>query len=148
MSAHDYPLGRDAVMAHLPHRAPMLFIDSVVTSDGRSIHAQTHVDPDWPLFQGHFPTLPIMPGVLLIEATAQAGALIVSLAGGLQDQSFIAFSGVEQAKFRKPVRPGDVLDIHAEILRHRSGYYKFAGHVDVNGARVAELRFAATQMPL
>jgi 3-hydroxyacyl-[acyl-carrier-protein] dehydratase len=148
MSQHSYPLDRETVMAYLPHRDPMLFIDQVISSDGTSIHARTIVDAAWPVFQGHFPDLPIMPGVLLIEATAQAGALIVSLDGGLQDDSFIAFSGVEQAKFRKPVLPGDVLDIHAEILRHRAGYYKFQGHIEVAGKTVVELRFAATQMPM
>ncbi len=145
---HEFPLDKAAVMQVLPHRAPMLFIDSVIISDETKIHAQTRVDPEWDVFRGHFPDLPIMPGVLLIEAAAQAGALIVGLKGGIADGSFIAFTGVEQAKFRRTVKPGDVLDIHVELLRERRGFCKFEGKVLVSGEVATELKFAATQMSL
>jgi len=145
---HDFPLDRLTVQKFLPHRDPMLFIDKVEVADETSIKAQTRVDPDWDVFNGHFPDLPIMPGVLMIETIAQAGALIVCLQGGLRDDSFIAFTGVEEAKFRRSVKPGEVMDIHAEILRHRRGYFKFQGHIDVNGERAVDVKFAATQMPM
>lgn len=145
---HNFPLDRAAVQTFLPHRDPMLFIDSIVTADETTIQAETRANPDWDIFKGHFPELPIMPGVLLIEATAQAGALIVCLQGGLKADNFIAFAGVEEAKFRRSVKPGEIMDIRAEIVRHRRGYYKFQGHIDVNGERALDVKFAATQMPL
>lgn len=145
---HSFPLDRTAVQTFLPHRDPMLFIDRVIGADETTIRAETHVNPDWEIFKGHFPDMPIMPGVLLIETAAQAGALIVCLQGGLKPESFIAFTGVEEAKFRHAVKPGDMMSIQAEILRHRSGYYKFQGHIDVNGERALDVKFAATQMPM
>ena len=146
--SRDFPLDRSAVQTFLPHRDPMLFIDMILTADETSIKAQTRVNPDWDIFNGHFPDLPIMPGVLMIETVAQAGALIVCLQGGLREDSFIAFTGVEDAKFRRSVKPGDVMDVQAEILRHRRGYYKFQGHIDVAGERAVDVKFAATQMPM
>ncbi|WP_427450248.1 3-hydroxyacyl-ACP dehydratase FabZ [Litorimonas sp. WD9-15] len=143
-----FPIERDGVQTFLPHRDPMLFIDRILVADETSISAETLVDTDWDIFKGHFPDLPIMPGVLMIEAAAQAGALIVCLQGGLKSDHFIAFTGVEEAKFRRSVKPGEVMHIHAEILRHRRGYYKFQGHIDVNGARAVDVKFAATQMPM
>jgi len=147
-TAHNFPLDRDAVMEVLPHRDPMLFIENVICADETTIHARTRVDPDWEVFKGHFPELPIMPGVLLIETAAQAGALIVGLKGGITDGSFIAFTGVEQAKFRRAVKPGDTLDIHVELLRERRGFCKFEGKILIEETVVTELKFAATQMSL
>ena len=73
-STHNFPLERDAVMEILPHRDPMLFIESVLSANATTIQAQSQVNPNWEVFKGHFPELPIMPGVLLIETMAQAGA--------------------------------------------------------------------------
>lgn len=148
MTDYKFPLDREAVMRVLPHRDPMLFVDSVLNADATTLHARTRVNPDWDIFQGHFPDLPIMPGVLLIETVAQAGALIVGLKGGIKDGAFIAFTGVEQAKFRRAVNPGDIMDIHAELLREKRGYCKFQGRIEVSGTIVAEMKFAATQMSL
>lgn len=148
MPQHQFPLDRNAVMEVLPHRDPMLFIESVLSADDTTIHAQTRVDPDWDVFKGHFPDLPIMPGVLLVETAAQAGALIVGLKGGIADGAFIAFTGVEQAKFRRSVKPGDILDIHVELLKERRGFCKFEGKILVSDELVTELKFAATQMSL
>lgn len=145
---HDFPLDQADIMEVLPHRDPMLFIDSVLSADETSIHAQTRVDSEWDIFKGHFPDLPIMPGVLLIESAAQAGALIVGLKGGIAEGSFIAFTGVEQAKFRRAVKPGDVLDIYVDLLKERRGFYKFEGKILVAGEVVTELKFAAAQMSL
>lgn len=141
-----FPLDRKAVMAILPHRDPMLFIDTVLTADETSITARTFVDPHWPVFKGHFPDFPILPGVLLIETIAQAGSLILGLKDAVPDGSFIGFSGVESAKFRRAVKPGDTLDIQVELLRERRGFFKFEGKIDVSGERAAEVKFAAAQM--
>lgn len=147
-AGYTFPLDRKAVMEVLPHRDPMLFIDSVIRADATTLQAQTRVDPDWPVFQGHFPDLPIMPGVLLIETIAQAGSLILGLKGAVAEGMFIGFTGVEQAKFRRAVMPNDVLDIHVELTRERRGFFKFEGRIEVAAERVAEVKFAAAQMSL
>ena len=147
-SSHKFPLNRDAVMDILPHRDPMLFIESVLKADATTIHAQTRVNPDWEVFKGHFPELPIMPGVLLIETMAQAGALILGLKGAVAEGSFVGFSGVELAKFRRAVKPNNIMDIHVELTRERRGFFKFEGKIEVDGELAAELKFAAAQMSL
>ena len=146
--SQDFPLDRNAVMEILPHRDPMLFIESVISADETTLHAQTHVNADWPVFLGHFPEFPIMPGVLLIETVAQAGSLILGLNGVVPDGSFIGFTGVEQAKFRHAVKPGDVMDVHVELTRERRGFFKFEGRIDVDATLAAEVKFAAAQMTL
>ena len=147
-SYQDFPLGRDAIMEILPHRDPMLFIETVLAADEKNLHAQTRVDPDWPVFQGHFPEFPIMPGVLLIETVAQAGALILGLNGAVPDGSFIGFTGVEQAKFRRAVKPDDLMEVHVELTRERHGFFKFEGRIEVENLLAAEVKFAAAQMSL
>lgn len=144
----NFPLERDVVMEYLPHRDPMLFIDRVLAADETSITVESVIKPDAPHFKGHFPDLPILPGVLIIETVAQAGALIVSLSKGLEAGSFIAFSGVEQAKFRRPVYPGEVMRVEARIERQRRGFYKFSGEASVGDSLAAQLQFSATQMAL
>ena len=135
-------------MEILPHRDPMLFIERVLSADDTTLHAQTRVDPDWDVFRGHFPDLPIMPGVLLIETIAQAGALILGLKGAVAEGCFVGFTGVEQAKFRRIVKPNDIMEIHVELSRERRGFYKFEGKIEVEGDIAAELKFAAAQMSL
>lgn len=142
----NVPIERADVMRLLPHREPMLFIDRVLRYDERSIQAQVLADPEWELFKGHFPDRPILPGVILIEMVAQAGALIGSLDGKLEDGAFIAFSGVERARFRRPVSPGDLIDIEAEITASRRGFYKFSGRARVDEQDAATVDFSATQM--
>ena len=144
----DFPLNRMAVIEVLPHRDPMLFIDSVIKADETTLHASTQVNPDWVIFDGHFPELPIMPGVLLIETIAQAGSLILGLKGVVAEGSFVGFTGVEAAKFRRAVRPGDVMDIYVELVRERRSFYKFEGKIEVSGELAAEVKFAAAQMTL
>lgn len=145
---HLFPLDRDAVMEILPHRDPMLFIHKVMHADEATIIAQTHVDADWPVFMGHFPTLPIFPGVLMIETVAQAGSLIVGLKGDIAEGMFLGFSGVDSAKFRRAVKPGDIMDIQVELVRERRGFYKYEGIIDVDGERAAEVKFTAAKMKL
>jgi len=139
---HSFPLDRAAIMAVLPHRDPMLFIDRVAEA------ASTYVDPNWTIFQGHFPEFPIMPGVLLIETVAQAGSLILGLKDAVAEGSFIGFTGVEAAKFRKAVLPGDMMHIFVELVRERRGFYKFEGRITVGEDLVAEVKFAAAKLRL
>lgn len=140
------PIGRDIIKDYLPHRDPMLFIDRVIELSEDRIVSESDVKADASFFKGHFPDLPIMPGVLLIETAAQAGALLVSLTKGLEDGKFIAFSSVENARFKRPVYPGDMLRVEVEIEKIRLPFYKFNGKLYVGSTLVCSVQFAAAQM--
>lgn len=140
------PIESEDVKALLPHRSPMLFIDRVLAYTEASIQAQVIADPEWELFKGHFPGRPILPGVILIEMIAQGGALIGALNGLIEENTFLAFSGVDKARFKRPVKPGDMIDISVEIIASRRGFYKFSGQASVGGVNVARVDFSATQM--
>ena len=143
---HKLPLGRDYVKDYLPHRDPMLFIDRVTALEENTITIESDVDPKAEYFKGHFPGMPIMPGVLIVETVAQAGALLVSLTRGLTDDKFIAFSNVDAVKFRRPVEPGETLIVEVEIEKVRLPFYKFIGTAKVDGKVAASLKFAAAEM--
>ncbi len=146
LSDHNLPLDRKYVEDFLPHRDPMLFIDRVSELSQEYIHIQSDIDPKADYFKGHFPGRPIMPGVLIVETVAQAGALLVSLTRGLSEDKFIAFTNVDAVKFRRPVNPGEILDVHVEIDKIRKPFYKFNGTARVNGEVAATLKFAAAEM--
>lgn len=144
--AHTLPLGPDDIKKYLPHRDPILFVHRVTQVAEMSITAESDVDGDADYFKGHFPDMPIMPGVLLIETVAQVGALLVSLTRGLSHDKFIAFSSVESAKFKRPVYPNETLRVEVEIEKVRLPFYKFSGTAEVNGKTVATLKFTAAEM--
>ena len=131
----------------LPHRYPFLLVDKVVDIDGfKSARGIKNVTMNEPHFQGHFPGTPIMPGVTIIEAMAQAAAVMVGSALGLEDRQFlIYFMSIERAKFRRMVIPGDVLELKIETLRGKPGgkVWKFAGVAEVEGELAAEAEFTA-----
>ena len=143
---HKLPLDRDYVKDFLPHRDPMLFVDRVIALDENSITIESDVDPEAEYFKGHFPGMPIMPGVLIVETVAQAEALLVSLTRGLTDDKFIAFSNVDAVKFRRPVEPGEMITVEVEIEKIRLPFYKFTGTAKVDGKVAASLKFAAAEM--
>jgi beta-hydroxyacyl-ACP dehydratase FabZ len=127
------------ILKALPHRYPFLLVDRVVECDDKTrIVAIKNVTFNEPFFQGHFPGDPIMPGVLQLEAMAQAGGvLIMRVLGGLEDMTPY-FMSIDKAKFRKIVRPGDQLRIEVEILKMRASRAKFAAKVSVDGNVVSE----------
>lgn len=131
----------------LPHRYPFLLIDRVVDIDGfRSARGIKNVTMNEPHFQGHFPGAPIMPGVTIVEAMAQAAAVMVGSALGMEDRKFlIYFMAIEQAKFRRMVVPGDVLELKVETLRGKPGgkVWRFRGVAEVEGELAAEAEFTA-----
>ena len=117
----------DAVKKLLPHREPFLFIDAVTRIDGTSIEAYRDIRPDEFYFAGHFPDYPVLPGVLMVEAIAQAGILIVLVAQEHRRGRKTLFAGIENVRFRRPVRPGERLLLKAEIVAGRAGVYKIKG---------------------
>jgi len=142
----ELPIEQDGIKAILPHRPPMLLANRVTGLEEMSIQIESYVDPDADYLKGHFPKMPIQPGVLIVEAVAQAGALLVDLSHGLPDDMFMAFSGIDGAKFKKPVYPGETMIIDLEIIRKRLPFYKFAARVYVSEILVATVDFSAAQM--
>ncbi len=134
-----------AVMAALPHRYPMLLVDRVERLDrDRAITAIKAVTINENFFQGHFPGRPIMPGVLIVEALAQAaGVLAVESLGLAGSGKLVYFMAIEGAKFRKPVEPGCLLTLEVEFVQKRSSVCKFAGRASVDGVLAAEASFTA-----
>jgi 3-hydroxyacyl-[acyl-carrier-protein] dehydratase len=133
------------VLKALPHRYPLLLVDRVVSLElGERIHAVKAVTFNEQFFQGHFPSRPIMPGVLQVEAMAQAAAILgietLDLAGS---GKLVYFMGIDGAKFRAPVEPGCLLDLKVEFIQKRSRVYKFAGAASVEGKTTCECEFTA-----
>ncbi|MBD8875784.1 MULTISPECIES: 3-hydroxyacyl-ACP dehydratase FabZ [Alphaproteobacteria] len=133
------------IMEVLPHRYPFLLIDKIVEMDGDdSCIGIKNVTINEPHFQGHFPTRPVMPGVLLIEAMAQtAGALCVHAKGKDSPPQLVYFMTIDKAKFRKPVVPGDQVHFHVKKIRQRATIWKFDAVAMVDGAKVAEAEISA-----
>jgi 3-hydroxyacyl-[acyl-carrier-protein] dehydratase len=139
------PLDIRRVMAALPHRYPMLLVDRVeqIVPD-RSISAIKAVTINEDFFQGHFPGRPIMPGVLIVEALAQAaGILAVESLGLANSGKLVYFMAIENAKFRAPVEPGVLLRLDVEFVQKRSSVCKFAGKASIDGKLAAEASFTA-----
>jgi 3-hydroxyacyl-[acyl-carrier-protein] dehydratase len=133
------------IMDMIPHRYPFLLIDRVegIEKDVRAIGIK-NVTFNEPHFIGHFPSRPIMPGVLIIEAMAQTSAvLVVDTLGKESEGKLVYFMSVEEAKFRKPVVPGDRLELHVTKERSRGNVWKFKGEGKVDGVKVAEAIFSA-----
>lgn len=124
----------------IPHRYPFLLIDRVVNIvTGKSGVGVKNVTVNEPFFPGHFPSHPVMPGVLIIEAMAQTSAvLVMHTLGDTAHGKVVYFMSIDEAKFRKPVTPGDTLHIHCEAQKSRGAVWRFAGVASVEGVKVAE----------
>lgn len=139
------------VMRHLPHRYPFLLVDRVLDFEsGKSLRAMKNVTINEPFFQGHFPHVPVMPGVLIMEALAQAtGILSFKTTGDLPtDNSLYYFVGIDKARFRKPVEPGDQLILEVELERRIRDVWKFKGVASVNGEVVASANLMCAEKEL
>ncbi len=129
----------------IPHRYPFLMIDRIVdlVPDVSAVGIK-NVSINEPYFQGHFPSRPIMPGVLIIEAMAQTSAvLVVHTMGEDAKGRLVYFMSVDSARFRKPITPGDTVHIHVEKLQRRGRVWKFAGQAEVEGTLMAEATYSA-----
>jgi 3-hydroxyacyl-[acyl-carrier-protein] dehydratase len=119
----------------IPHRYPMLLVDRVLDFEpGKTLHAIKNVTFNEPVFMGHFPELAIFPGVLILEALAQAtGILGFKSSEGREDGEMYLFASIDNARFKQPVVPGDTMHLHVEFLKERRGMWKFHGEAKVNG---------------
>ena len=144
-NASSGPLDIRRVMAALPHRYPMLLVDRVESLEiDQRIVAIKAVTINESFFQGHFPGRPIMPGVLIVEALAQAaGVLAVESLGLANSGKLVYFMAIDGAKFRSPVEPGVLLKLEVEFVQKRSSVCKFAGRATVDGKLAAEASFTA-----
>jgi beta-hydroxyacyl-ACP dehydratase FabZ len=123
----------------LPHRYPMLLVDRVLEMDpGKRIVGLKNVSANEQFFQGHFPGAPVMPGVLIVEAMAQCAAVLILSEIPNREEKLFLFGGVDKARFRKPVVPGDQLRFECEIMQRRSNSVRIHGTATVNGEVVAE----------
>ncbi|MDR0996813.1 MAG: 3-hydroxyacyl-ACP dehydratase FabZ [Zoogloeaceae bacterium] len=139
------------ILAHLPHRYPFLLVDRVLELEaGKSIHAYKNITINEPFFTGHFPHHPVLPGVLIMEALAQAAGILAFRTMGEKptDDSVFYFVGIDEARFKKPVMPGDQLHLHVEIIRQMRGIWKFAAVAKVDGAVVAEAQLMCAKREL
>jgi len=134
------------VIRHLPHRYPFLLVDRVLECEpGKRIVALKNVTMNEPYFPGHFPHHPVMPGVLILEALAQAAAVVSYMTENKvpDEKSVVYFAGIDGARFKKPVMPGDQLILKAELLRNMRGIWKYATRAEVDGELVAEAEMMA-----
>ncbi|MBC7803653.1 MAG: 3-hydroxyacyl-ACP dehydratase FabZ [Candidatus Parcubacteria bacterium] len=138
------------VLAHLPQRFPILMIDRVMECEpGKRILALKNVSANEPYFPGHFPHRPVMPGVLILEAMAQAAGILVfrTLGSKPDDKSVYYYAGIDNARFKRPVEPGDQLMIEVSILGSKRGIWKFGCTARVGEALVAEADILCTVRP-
>ena len=135
----------EEIMRRIPHRPPFLMVDRAEAFvPGKSIVGIKCVTINEPFFVGHFPGAPVMPGVLIVEALAQTGGLLMSKSWDVDPEGkIILFMSVDNCRFRQPVRPGDLLRLEVEVLRTRADVVKFKGRGVVDGKLAAEAEFAA-----
>jgi len=129
-----------AILEQLPHRYPFLLIDRVTSCvAGESVSAIKNVSINEPYFSGHFPQRPVMPGVLIIEALAQATGILAFITAGQkpEDNMLYYFAGIDNARFKKPVEPGDQIILEAKLVKQKRNLWKFKGTATVDGEIVA-----------
>ena len=139
MNSEAAPIDIQEILNFLPHRYPFLLVDRVIEyQPGERIVAIKNVTFNEPFFQGHFPGVPIMPGVLIIESMAQAGGVLVFKTLPDRDRKLVFFMGINNARFRRPVRPGDQLRIEMDVVRVKKRFGKLRGKALVDGKLVSE----------
>jgi 3-hydroxyacyl-[acyl-carrier-protein] dehydratase len=139
----------DGILARLPHRYPFLMVDRVLeVVPGKSIVAAKNVSANEAFFSGHFPGHPVMPGVLIIEALAQAGGVLAWESVSDEERIWILYLvGVEETRFKQTVRPGDQLMLHVELTKRRRNLWRFAARAEVDGKVVTETQILMADGP-
>lgn len=135
-------MNREEIESLIPHRAPFLWLDEVLEISEKSIHARKLVDPTLDVFRGHYPGFPVLPGVLQCEAVFQAGALLIARSVPSLGEKIPVVGRLNNVKFRRMVRPGDMLDIYAEVTEVLAGAYFLKGRTAVEGQTACTLEFA------
>ncbi len=132
-------MGRDEIKEYLPHREPILLVDRILEMEkGQRVVAERDVRPDEPWFEGHFPGYPVLPGVLIVEAMAQAAGVLAFWTEGSKGESAAYFTSIDKVRFRKPVVPGETLRLELDLIRRRGKIWRFRGQAFVDGQLVAE----------
>ena len=146
MSDRPVQLDIAKILEVLPHRYPFVMVDRVTEIEtGKSIRGHKMVSYNEPWCVGHFPGRPIMPGVLVIESLAQIGGILAYASDPFDaGSSLMYFLGIDKAKFRRPVTPGDRLDLHVEVVHHRANVWKLRGQATVDGALAAQAELLAS----
>jgi 3-hydroxyacyl-[acyl-carrier-protein] dehydratase len=139
----------EGILERLPHRFPFLLVDRVLdVVPGKSILAVKNVSMNEAYFQGHFPGQPVLPGVVIVEALAQAGGLLAYETATADDRiSILYLVGIEESRFRQIVRPGDQLMLRVELVSHRRNLWRFAAVAEVDGKAVAEAQILMAEGP-
>ena len=128
----------------IPHRYPMLLVDRVIEIEPlKRLVAIKNITMNEQVFQGHFPGAPVFPGVLIIEAMAQAGAILLFREIPNRDEKLLYFTGIDEAKFRRPVVPGDQVRLEVTVLKYKMGYAKLHAEAFVDGQLVAEAKISS-----
>jgi len=138
------------ILKHLPHRDPFLFVDKIVSVElGESIHAQKNILVDDDIFKGHFPNKPVMPGVLIIEALAQAAGILgfMTMSKTPDEGSIYYFAGADRVRFKNPVGPGETIDLYASICSEKRGIWKFDCKAEASGKNVCEATILCADRP-
>jgi 3-hydroxyacyl-[acyl-carrier-protein] dehydratase len=143
------PFDIDAILKCLPHRYPFLMVDRVLeVVPGKSIVAVKNISANEAYFQGHFPGYPVMPGVLIIEALAQAGGVLAYESATAEERIWILYLvGIEETRFKQTVRPGDQLTLRVELVKRRRNLWRFAAAAEVDGKLVAETQILMADGP-
>lgn len=132
------------ILEALPHRYPLLLVDKIIYADNEKVIGIKNVTFNEPHFLGHFPEKPVMPGVMIIEAMAQTSAMLPHLSYNISlGEKLIYFTTINNVKFKKTVIPGDVLELHIELVKFKKNFWKFSGKAMVDGNVVTEADFSA-----
>ena len=137
-------LDRSAIEALIPHREPFLWLDEVLELSETLVRARKRVAEDLEIFRGHYPDFPVLPGVLLCEAVFQAGAVLIASGGDIPEGHVPVVTRQHETRFRRMVRPGEVLDIEARLDETLGGAWFLSGTVRVDGQVAVRLQFACT----
>ena len=133
---------REQIEQQIPHRDPFLWLDEVVSVSDTAIHARKLVRPDLDVFRGHYPSFPVLPGVLQVEAALQAGAVLIATVAPPEEGQVPVVTRMNQVQFRRIVRPGEVLDLHVELTERLANAFFLKAKVSVEGKLTVRFEFA------